>query len=141
MSRLGIIRGVFELDGAIDITFDTPWSTIHLANVHARLDSSGPVFSEAEVRETVLANPSLASLAITSQPRWLRKPDSITGTRSSVILSFEDPDGAIARTLLKTPIYAFGSPVTVKPWLPKPAIKTRTTSSGPHHSGDAMDVV
>ncbi|KDN41360.1 hypothetical protein RSAG8_07475, partial [Rhizoctonia solani AG-8 WAC10335] len=139
MSNLNIIKGSFELDWGTKITFDTPWSTIHLANVPTRLNSGAPVFSEADVIESVLSNPAISSLAITSQPRWLRKPDSITGPRSSVVFSFEDPNGAIARSLLKAPIYVFGAPATVKPWLPKPPIKTQTTSSGPHHPGDVMD--
>ncbi|CUA66979.1 hypothetical protein RSOLAG22IIIB_02890 [Rhizoctonia solani] len=66
-------------------------------------------------------NPALAALPITLQPRWLRHPSKITGPRSSVVFSFEDPDGAIARQLLKTPTYMFGSSVTVKPWINKPA--------------------
>ncbi|KAG8759997.1 hypothetical protein FRC11_001117 [Ceratobasidium sp. 423] len=90
------------------IFFDTPWSTIHLANVPTHPHDSAPVFDQAEVAGSVLSNLALASLSLTSQPPWFGHPSNINSPRSSVVLSFEDPDGAIARQLLKTPIFIFG---------------------------------
>ncbi|KAH7338083.1 hypothetical protein B0J17DRAFT_628636 [Rhizoctonia solani] len=134
MANLGVIRNTLKVSDDVRITFDTPRSTIHLTNVPARLGPDSPVFSEAELVESLLNNPAILSLDITSQPHWLCKPENITGARSSVVLSFEDPDGAIARSLLKTPIYAFGAPVTVKTWLAKPANSTRSCFHNPRPS-------
>ncbi|KDN36495.1 hypothetical protein RSAG8_10791, partial [Rhizoctonia solani AG-8 WAC10335] len=100
MSNLWIIRGSFELSHHVPILFDTAWSTLHLANVPTRLHESALVFDQAEVAATLQNNPALAALPITLQPRWLRRPSKITGPRSSVVFSFEDPDGAIAQQLI-----------------------------------------
>ncbi|KAG8751801.1 hypothetical protein FRC11_008987 [Ceratobasidium sp. 423] len=83
------------------------------------------IFDQSALAESILANPALSTLPLTSPPRWLRHPSQITGIRSSAILSFEDPDGAIIQQLLKTPLFVFGQPVTVKPWINKPPIIAR----------------
>ncbi|EUC60265.1 hypothetical protein RSOL_334490, partial [Rhizoctonia solani AG-3 Rhs1AP] len=128
MSNLRIIQGIFELDYSTPILFDSAWSTIHLANVPTRLHDSASTFDQVEILETLRNNPALAALPITLQPRWLRHPSKITGPRSSVVFSFEDPDGAIAQQLLKTPTFMFGQSVTVKPWINKPASIARSSA-------------
>ncbi|KAG8679767.1 hypothetical protein FRC11_003317, partial [Ceratobasidium sp. 423] len=125
MSKLTFIRGAFELAHQVPILFDTPRSTIHLAHVQARSQDGSPIFDQSALAESILANPALSALPLISQPRWLRHPSKILGIRSSAVLTFEDPDGAIARQLLNTPIFVFGQPVTVKPWINKPSISTR----------------
>ncbi|KDN34162.1 hypothetical protein RSAG8_12754, partial [Rhizoctonia solani AG-8 WAC10335] len=129
MSNLWIIQGSLELSHHVPILFDTTWSTLHLANVPTHLHESALVFDQAEVVVTLQNNPALAALPITLQPRWLRHPSKITGPRSSVVFSFEDPDGAIAQQLLKTLTFMFGQPVTVKPWIDKPAFIARPLRS------------
>jgi hypothetical protein len=64
--------------------------------------------------------------------------ENIAGACSSVVLSFEDPDGSIAQQLLKTPIFAFGAPASVKPWLAKPTSSFRSSVPTAPHS--LMDV-
>ncbi|EUC61807.1 hypothetical protein RSOL_407560 [Rhizoctonia solani AG-3 Rhs1AP] len=140
MSNIWVIRGSFELSHDVPILFDTIWSTLHLANVPTRLYESAPVFEQAKILETLRNNSALAALPITLQPRWLRHPSKITGPRSSVVFSFEDPDGAIARQLLKTPTFMFGQPVTVKPWINKPAFIARPRQSVPNPEFDVLTV-
>ncbi|EUC58955.1 hypothetical protein RSOL_287940, partial [Rhizoctonia solani AG-3 Rhs1AP] len=98
------------------IRFDVPWSKVHLAGILARDCLDLPITSEAELRHTLLLNPALQALSITIQPTWLKKPESITGTHTSAVIGFEDPDGSIKRALLKSTIFAFGETVTVKNW-------------------------
>ncbi|KAG8685518.1 hypothetical protein FRC11_010452 [Ceratobasidium sp. 423] len=130
MSNLNIIRGNFELAFHVPILFDTPRSTLHLTHVPARAQDGSPIFDQSALAESILANPALSTLPLTSPPRWLRHPSKITGIRSSAVLTFEDPDGAIIQQLLKTPLFVFGQPVTVKPWINKPAIVTRQPRDG-----------
>ncbi|CUA68733.1 Putative serine/threonine-protein kinase/receptor R818 [Rhizoctonia solani] len=89
------------------IRFDVPWSKIHLAGILARDRLDLPITSEEELRHTLLLNPALQALNLTVQPTWLKKPENITGTHTSAIIAFEDPDGSIKRTLLKSAIFAF----------------------------------
>lgn len=139
MSKLDVIRGSFELSHSTPILFDTPRSTVHLANVPTRPHDSAPIFDQSKVIESVFTNPALSVLPITSQPRWLRHPSKITGTRSSVVFSFEDPDGAIAKSLFKTQIFVFGSPVTIKPWINNHTIRARPSSASISDLRDRSD--
>ncbi|CUA67950.1 E3 ubiquitin-protein ligase listerin [Schizosaccharomyces pombe 972h-] [Rhizoctonia solani] len=110
---------IHSLVGSVDkpvIRFDVPWRKVHLAGILARESPDLPITSEAELRHTLLLNPALQALNITVQPTWLKKPESITGTHTSAIIAFEDPDGSIERALLKSTIFAFGETVTVKKW-------------------------
>ncbi|KAG8733465.1 hypothetical protein FRC11_006013 [Ceratobasidium sp. 423] len=138
MSKLDVIRGTFELVAHVPILFDTPRSTIHLANVPAHSMDSGPVFDQTALADSILANPALSAPLLTSQPRWLRHPSKTTGARSSAVLAFEDPDGTIARQLLKAQIFVFGQLVTVKPWVNKPTLTTRQPQISPN-LGSATD--
>ncbi|KAG8708193.1 hypothetical protein FRC11_006700 [Ceratobasidium sp. 423] len=140
MSKLAFIRGAFELAHHVPILFDTPRSTIHLAHVQARSQDGSPIFDQSALAESILANPALSTLPLISQPRWLRHPSKITGIRSSAVLSFKDPDGAIAQQLLKMPIFIFSQPVTVKPWINKPSIITRHPRTGSAGNLAPMDI-
>ncbi|KAF8506860.1 hypothetical protein F5888DRAFT_1798089 [Russula emetica] len=61
-------------------------------------------------------NQAYASLNITQKPSWVRDPAKYaTGALSSLSVSFEDPDGTGAQTLLRNrTLYAFGHVITVK---------------------------
>ncbi|CCO36261.1 hypothetical protein BN14_10392 [Rhizoctonia solani AG-1 IB] len=120
LSKLDNLRKIFELSPDTPILHDTPWSTIHIANIPTRTNEEDTVFDQTTITKAVLTNPIFAGLALTSPPKWLRHSSKITGPRSSVVLSIEDPSGTLAQTILNTPLFMFGSPVRVKPWLPVP---------------------
>ncbi|EUC54166.1 hypothetical protein RSOL_032160 [Rhizoctonia solani AG-3 Rhs1AP] len=106
------------------IRFDVPWRKLHLAGIRARDSPDSPITSEEDLRQTLLLNLAIKYLNLTVQPAWLKKPESIAGTHTSAIIAFEDPDGTIERSLLKTPIFAFGEPITVKKWHDRSLIKS-----------------
>ncbi|CEL60179.1 hypothetical protein RSOLAG1IB_09417 [Rhizoctonia solani AG-1 IB] len=121
LSKLDNLRKIFELSPDTPILHNTPWSTIHIANVPTHTNKEDTVFDQATITKAVLGNPVFAGLALTSPPKWLHHPSKISGPRSSVVLSIEDPSGTLAQTILNTPLFMFGSPVRVKPWLPVPS--------------------
>ncbi|KAF8601304.1 hypothetical protein BDV93DRAFT_558604 [Ceratobasidium sp. AG-I] len=103
------------------MTIDTPWTKLMVSSVPVRPSPGAPVYSEADIINSFLLNPAVKNLTITRQPRWIRNPSNISGTHSSFAFSFEDPDHTFSRSLLKSSLFMFGSPVTVKKWkLPPP---------------------
>lgn len=110
------IRLALRLEDSVQVSRDVPWSKLMISSVLARDREGSPTYSEDVVHESLRLNPAFADLAITRPPRWIRRPTSITGAHSSLTFSFEDPDGSTARSLLKTPLFAFGAPVTLKRW-------------------------
>ena len=64
-------------------------------------------------------NPSYKALKITQMPSWVRAPATYQPTqeKSSLVVAFEDPDGSIARDLIKAKsLFVFGAQATVKKW-------------------------
>jgi len=64
-------------------------------------------------------NPSYAALKITQMPSWVRAPSTYlpSAVTSSLVVAFEDPDGSIARTLIKAKcLFAFGTQAVVRKW-------------------------
>ncbi|CEL59984.1 hypothetical protein RSOLAG1IB_09256 [Rhizoctonia solani AG-1 IB] len=114
-SNLDLIRNTLNIDQDIPVILVINQSSVCIAGVPTRLRPDGLVFSEAELVESLLKNPAIAALTITSQPRWLHKPENDIPPRSSVVFRFDDPEGAIAESLCRTPIYVFGALVRVKP--------------------------
>lgn len=112
------IRKAFGLPDSVMVTKDVAWSSIMLSSVQARPSSDTPVFTDEAVAETLLLNPALKDLSLTRPPRWVRKPTEIK-LHSSVVFSFEDPDGTLLKHLLNTRLFAFGAPVTAKIWTSK----------------------
>ncbi|EUC58205.1 hypothetical protein RSOL_237850, partial [Rhizoctonia solani AG-3 Rhs1AP] len=98
-------------------------SLVHLAGIRVREHPDQPITSEEELWQTLQLNPALQALTITIQPTWLKKPENISGTHTSAVIAFEDPDGSVERTLLKTTIFAFGETVTIKKWHDRPPAK------------------
>lgn len=83
------------------ITKEVAWSSLMLSSVQARASLDSMLFPDKSVTETLLLNPALKDLTLTRSPRWVHRPTDIK-LHSSVVLSFEDPDGAILQHLLKT---------------------------------------
>jgi hypothetical protein len=114
-SNLDLILDNLNIDQDIPVTFVINQSSVCIASVPTRLRPDSVVFSEAELAQSLLKNPAIAALTITSGPRWLHKPENGIPPRSSVVFRFEDPEGTIADSLQRTPIYVFGALVRVKP--------------------------
>lgn len=77
-------------------------------------------------------NPAYAALTITQQPSWVRDPSTYPSGASSLSVSFEDPDGTSAQSLLclRTP-YAFGHVITVKRWKKTPPKRKTINTPAP----------
>jgi hypothetical protein len=119
------IREVLDISSEMPVSRDVPWSKVVLGGVIARVAQREEVFSEEILLEVLLRNPQIKHLKITQTPRWVRRPQEISGFKSSVSFAFEDPDGSIHSALLKskTPIFMFGAPVSIKRWVDKPRLR------------------
>jgi len=67
-------------------------------------------------------NPSLCNLKVCQLPSWVCRPSLFTlGLSSSLVLTFEDPDGTIAPYLIHAHnVYAFGAQCCIKAWKQPP---------------------
>ncbi|KAJ1308147.1 hypothetical protein OPQ81_003865 [Rhizoctonia solani] len=117
--HINIIREALNLSSQT-VSRDVPWSKLMLLSVFARSRSEDPVYSNKVLYEALIRNPAIANLKITQKPRWVCSPEEIKGFRSSIVFAFEDPDGSIAKSLLRSHIFMFGSPVRIKHWIEKP---------------------
>src|SRR5260221_9986536 len=65
-------------------------------------------------------NPSYKALKITQMPSWVWVPGTYSISnkdKSSLIVAFEDPDGSLARELIKAKsVFVFGMQATVCKW-------------------------
>ncbi|KAB5588715.1 hypothetical protein CTheo_7838 [Ceratobasidium theobromae] len=105
------IRSALSIADWPIISVDTLWSKVMVSSVPTRPAADAPIHSESELAASFLHNPAIKDLAITRSPRWVCNPANITGAHSSFILSFEDSDGSVARSLIKTSLFTFGAPV------------------------------
>ncbi|CUA75631.1 Muscle M-line assembly protein unc-89 [Rhizoctonia solani] len=121
--HIHIIRDALNLSPNLTISRDVPWSKLMLSSVFARDFSDDPVYSNEMLHEALIRNTAITNLKITQKPRWVRPPQEIKGFRSSIVFAFEDPDGSIAKSLLRAQIFMFGSPVRVKRWVDKPLFR------------------
>ncbi|KAB5589420.1 hypothetical protein CTheo_7131 [Ceratobasidium theobromae] len=108
------VRAILGLTPEDKLVFDTPWSRVHLVNVMVWTSPEDPIPSSDQLQDTLSLNPAIKALQHTLCPSWLKKPNTNTGTHSSVVLTFEDSDGSLARSLPKTPLFAFGSPIRIR---------------------------
>jgi len=67
-------------------------------------------------------NPSLHHLKVCQLPSWVRRPSLFQlGSQSSLVLTFEDPDGSLTPSLIYARnVYAFGSQCHVLCWYNPP---------------------
>ncbi|KAB5589423.1 hypothetical protein CTheo_7134 [Ceratobasidium theobromae] len=59
------IRTALGADGGTRVSFDVPWSRLHLAQIPARESPDAPVFSQEDLRASLEQNPLIAGLRIT----------------------------------------------------------------------------
>ncbi|KAF8500134.1 hypothetical protein F5888DRAFT_1632943 [Russula emetica] len=99
------------------------WSKLHLNAIFTGVTPNRGAYTPDECHAALVAeNPSYAALTITQKPSWVRDPITYQqGAVSSLSVSFEDPDGTGAQTLLRhSTLFAFGHVVTVKCWKQTP---------------------
>ncbi|KAI0282648.1 hypothetical protein BC826DRAFT_1110719 [Russula brevipes] len=96
-------------------------------------------------------NPLYAQLSVTQLPSWVRAPNNFAPhSHSSLVFSFEDPDGTQEKALMAIrQLYIFGTVATTKKWKntppkaktpPKPTTADETQQQGaqdPHTAADS----
>ena len=107
----------------ITIWANVKWSKLLINSVPVGINETrGPWTLEECHRSLVAHNPSYASLTITQKPSWIRPPSSLTkGSKSSLMVAFEDPDGSARRQLLASKqLYLHGARAKVTRWKETP---------------------
>ncbi|KAI9433082.1 hypothetical protein BJY52DRAFT_1398861 [Lactarius psammicola] len=86
------------------ITTNIKWSKIVINNVPTGASSTCGPWTPDQCHEALVAdNPECATLKITQRPSWVKPPNSYgADTSSSLVFAFEDPDGNIAQSLIKS---------------------------------------
>jgi hypothetical protein len=122
-AHLDIIRKAASNGRNVIIEPNAKWSKFAVNNVLVH-DSDNQVFSEETLDAALRLNPFFTDpkVRIMQKPRFTKKADEITGNRSSVSFAILDPDGSLGRRLLKTPLFMFGRPVTIREWRDKPQL-------------------
>jgi hypothetical protein len=106
------------------------WSKIRFNAVPTGKTDTRGAYTPDEVHNAlVIENPAYAALTITQKPSWVRDPSTYSSSAiSSFSVSFEDPDGTSAQTLLRhKTFYAFGHVATVKRWKQSPPKRVPST--------------
>jgi len=101
------------------------WSKLLINRVPTSVDEDTPAHSSAECQcALALDNPSYGRLTIAQLLSWVRSPFSYTpGSYSSLVVTFEDPDGSIASGMVVAKwLYLFSVQATIKRWKQKPCI-------------------
>ena len=98
------------------------WSRVLLTGVPAH-DQTGKIYSETELEAALRLNPIFVSMQFVMPPRWLLRPEEITSEYASLTFSVHDPDGSITKTILQTPLGAFGARVLARPFESRPPLR------------------
>ena len=110
------------------------WSKLRFNAVPTGKTNTRGAYTPDEAHNAFAAeNPAYASLTVTQKPSWVRDPATYSpDTSSSLSVSFEDPDGTSAQTLLRQrTLHAFGHVITVKRWKNTPPKRKATTTTAP----------
>src|SRR5712691_10252718 len=98
------------------------WSKVLINGVPLQGTSSvpGPTPSAACHASLMAENPSYKALKVTQMPSWVRAPGTYASSnkdKSSLVVAFEDPDGSLARDLIRAKsLFVFGAQATVRKW-------------------------
>ena len=99
------------------------WSKLLINSVPTGVTASAPAHSHEECHQALLRdNPSYRRLRVTQLPSWVRKPSLYEpNSSSSLVISFEDPDGSSLSSLLAARhLFGFGAQLTVRKWRQPP---------------------
>jgi len=107
-------------DPAISSCLNVKWGKVLINSVPTGISKGCPTaHSPASCwQELVTNNPSLRHLTVCQLPSWVRWPSLYQpGSQSSLVFSFEDPDGSLGPALIRARhVYAFGSQCRVSRW-------------------------
>jgi len=129
-----------ELTTSLASWANIKWSKLLINRVPTGVDEKTLAYFSAECQRILaLDNPSYGHLTITQLPSWVCSPHSyLPGSYSSLVITFEDPDGSIASSIIAAKwLYLFGVQATVKRWKQKPRISCQSfLGQGPHGPQD-----
>jgi hypothetical protein len=113
------------------------WSRILLSGVPTS-DDDGNIFSEAALEAALRLNPILENIQFVMPPRWLLRPEEISGRYASLTFSIHDPEGSLTRDILQSPIGVFGARALTRRFESRPPLRqcARCHRLG-HTAGDA----
>jgi hypothetical protein len=122
-AHLDIIRRAASNGRNVTIEPNAKWSKFAINNVLVR-DADNQVFSEETLDAALRLNPFFTDpkIRVMQKPRFTRKAEEITGNCSSISFAILDPDGSLGRRLMKSPLFMFGRPVTIREWRDKPQL-------------------
>ena len=111
-------------DPAISSRLNVKWGKVLINSVPTGVVEGHPHAHAPATCWQVLIdnNPSLRNLRVCQLPSWVRRPSLFQpGSQSSLVLTYEDPDGSITQSLLsQRHLYAFGAQCKVKKWRQPP---------------------
>ena len=111
---------VLPEDPAISSRLNVKWGKVLINSVPTGVSEGCPTAHSPAVcwQDLISHNPSLRHLTVCQLPSWVRWPSLYQlGSQSSLVFSFEDPDGSIAPALIcARHVYAFGSQCCVSCW-------------------------
>jgi len=114
------VSWVLPEDLAISSRLNVKWGKVLINSVPTGISEGCPTaHSPATCWQDLIANnPSLRHLKVCQLPSWVRWPSLYhPGSQSSLVFSFEDPDGSIGPSLIRARhVYAFGSQCRVSRW-------------------------
>lgn len=139
-----LLQQIFGQSVNLSATLDVKWAKITLHGIPTGVSHTRQAFDPAECDTDLRSNnPVYRGLKITQRPSWVRNPTSYTpDSSSSLVFAFEDPDGTLARKVIATPFYAFGTATQAKRWKAKPAnSKTPPPSTNAPPAPPAQDIL
>jgi len=114
------VSRVLPEDPVISSRLNIKWGKVLINLVPTGVSKGHPTAHSPATcwQDLILNNPSLCHLMVCQLPSWVRRPSLYQlGSQSSLVFSFEDPDGSIAPSLIcACHVYAFGSQCRVSRW-------------------------
>jgi len=114
------VSWVLPEDPAISSCLNVKWGKVLINSVPTGVSEGCPTAHSPAAcwQELIANNPSLRHLKVCQLPSWVRRPSLYhPGSQSSLVFSFEDPDGLIGPSLIRARcVYAFGSQCRVSRW-------------------------
>jgi len=114
------VSRVLPEDPAISSRLNVKWGKVLINLVPTGVSEGCPTAHSPAAcwQELIVNNPSLRHLKVCQLPSWVRRPSLYhPGSQSSLVFSFEDPDGSIGPALIRARnVFAFGSQCRVSRW-------------------------
>jgi hypothetical protein len=127
------IEGALPGASSLSSRPNVKWSKLLIRSMPTGVtDRSSQAFSHKECHQALLHdNPSYCHLQVTQLPLWVRKLSLYTAhSSSSLVVSFEDPDGSILSSLLATRhLFGFGAQLSVRKWCQAPPSTSKNVAA------------